>query len=84
MGTKFILLIRVIRARVITGFICFMFMECVCLHEDIIVILSPVSGSLGWVVRVIRVICGFYFIWGFRLIRAFCGYNFRERFEMVV
>ncbi len=40
----------------------------VCLHEDIIVILCPVSLSVVWHVRVTRIIWCFYLIRGFRFL----------------
>ena len=55
----------------------------VCRH-DIIVILSPVSLSVAWDVRVIRVIWGFNFIRGFRVIWVCVVIIFVGRFEMVV
>jgi hypothetical protein len=45
------------------------------------VILSPVSLSEAWDVRVIRVIWGFNFIERFRVFTVFCGYNFRRAFR---
>ncbi len=52
----------------------------VCLHEDIIVILSPVLGSVVWIIKAIRVIFGFYVIGGFGY-WVFCGYKFRRAFR---
>ncbi len=63
MGSIFILLIRVIRAKVFTGLVCFMFIErmpTIRYYSDFI----PGLGSVVWVIRVIRVICGFYFTSG--------------------
>jgi hypothetical protein len=53
----------------------------VCLHEDIIVILCPVSLSVVWDIRVIRVIWGFYLIRGFGFLGFFCGYYFVVAFR---
>ncbi len=47
-------------------------------------ILSPVSLSVAWDVRVIRVIWGFNFIRGFRVIWVFVVIIFVGRFEIVV
>jgi len=43
----------------------------VCLHEDIIVILCPVSLFVVWDIRVIRIIRGFYLIRGFGFLGFF-------------
>jgi hypothetical protein len=67
---------------VFTGLVCLLSVR---LHEDIIVIFCPVSLSVVWDIRVIRVIWGFYFIRGagflgffailfFRVVRVIMGY----------
>ncbi len=56
----------------------------VCLHEDIIVILCPVSLSVVWDIRVIMVIWGFYLIRGFGFLVFFAFIFLLLRFEMVV
>jgi hypothetical protein len=55
----------------------------VCLHEDVIVILCPVSLSVVWDIRVIRVIWGFYLVRGFGFL-GFFAVIFLLRFEIVV
>ena len=53
----------------------------VCWHEDIIVILSPVSLSVAWDVRVIRVISlGVLISFGVSGYLGLCGYYFRRAF----
>ena len=53
----------------------------VCLHEDIIVILCPVSLSVVWDIRLIRVIWGFFISLG---VSVFSVIFLLWRFEMVV
>ncbi len=55
-----------------------------CLHEDIIVILCPVSLSVVWDIRVFRVIWDFYLIRGFGFLGFFAVIFLLLRFEMVV
>jgi hypothetical protein len=54
------------------------------LHEDIIVILCPVSLSVLWDIRVIRVVWGFYFIRGFGFLWFFAVIILLLRFEKEV
>ena len=56
----------------------------VCLREDIIVILCPVSLSVVLDIRVIRVIWGFYLIRGFGFLGFFAVIFLLWRFEVVV
>jgi hypothetical protein len=56
----------------------------VCLHEEIIVMICPVSLSVVWDIRVSRVIWGFYLIRGFGFLGFYAVIFLSLCFEMVV